>query len=793
MCIACSLTQSFDPARHDGVTYAALSEGVDAVAGTGTLYSIGVGDTFDGSLGSGDSADWVAVTLEAGTTYQIDLNGAGSGVGTLNDPLVRLYDSTGTQIASDDDGGPALDSSLGFTAATTGTYYIAASSFGGTGSGTYRITLTEPTPLSDGTLDDMALYLTEGYWGSERSWNTSSSNVITVNISGLTAEGQQLALWAFEAWEAVADIDFQVTTGSANITFDDNDSGAYASSYVSGSTITSSTINVGADWLTAYGTTIDSYSFSTYVHEIGHALGLGHQGNYNGSGNFDTEAVFGNDSWQLSVMSYFNQVENPNSIASYAELVTPMMVDILAIQNLYGAPDAATSATAGATIWGNGSNLGTYLDLLAQGQNYGGAPVAMTIYDVGGIDTLNLTHHGTYGSRVDMNDETFSDVGGLIGNLGIARGTVIENLITGNGNDTVTGNAVANDINVGAGADSVHGGLGADTIEGGAGNDTLSGGDDADEVWGGLGADVLSGGAANDLLGGGSEADTLTGDGGADTLYGGSGADMMDGGIGDDVLGGGQGADTLYGRDGNDVLWAGTEDDLIYGAAGTDRMGGGEGADTLWGGTENDTLYGGELDDFLYGEEHNDILGSGSGHDSLDGGAGADNLWGAGGNDTLIGGDGVDTLGGGAGADLLDGGTGSDTLRGGAGNDTLYAGGANDVLFGEGDDDLLAGGSGVDWLDGGTGNDTLIGGADADRFVFRAGDGLDTVSDLLIGTDRLLLDDALWTGTLSATQVLSTYGADVGADFVLSFDGGEQIVFTGLAGSTTLDTAVDIF
>ncbi|MHA3916475.1 matrixin family metalloprotease [Halovulum sp. GXIMD14793] len=90
----------------------------------------------------------------------------------------------------------------------------------------------------------------------------------------------------------VANIEFTETTGSADITFDDNSSGAYSTSSYSGNTIISSFVNVSTNWVATYGSKINSYSFQTYVHEIGHALGLGHQGNYNGSANYGTDETF---------------------------------------------------------------------------------------------------------------------------------------------------------------------------------------------------------------------------------------------------------------------------------------------------------------------------------------------------------------------------------------------------------------------------------------------------------------------------------------------------------------------
>ena len=100
-------------------------------------------------------------------------------------------------------------------------------------------------------------------------------------------------------------------------------------------------IVISSDWITNDGgaydgkTGIDSYGYQTYVHEIGHALGLGHQGPYNGSASYSANATYANDTWQYSIMSYF--AENNYSGSSYRYVVTPQMADIYAIGSIYGA------------------------------------------------------------------------------------------------------------------------------------------------------------------------------------------------------------------------------------------------------------------------------------------------------------------------------------------------------------------------------------------------------------------------------------------------------------------------
>ena len=103
--------------------------------------------------------------------------------------------------------------------------------------------------------------------------------------------------------------------------------------------------------------------FKTFIHEIGHALGLNHPAPYSKLYGlvFEDEALFSNDSWHTTVMSYFSQSDNPsiNQIVTDAIPHTPQIADIIAIQLLYGKP---AGANAGDTTYGVGANTDTYLD-----------------------------------------------------------------------------------------------------------------------------------------------------------------------------------------------------------------------------------------------------------------------------------------------------------------------------------------------------------------------------------------------------------------------------------------------
>ena len=146
------------------------------------------------------------------------------------------------------------------------------------------------------------------------------------------------------------------------------------------------------------------------------------------------------------------------------------------------------------------------------------------------------------------------------------------------------------------------------------------------------------------------------------------------------------------------------------------------------------------------------------------------------GNDTLDGGNGNDAILGLAGNDTLNGGNGNDVLDGGGGNDGLTGGNGNDMLFGSFGMDTLIGGNGDNSLDGGAGDDSLTGGRGPDLFVFHAGFGEDTITDLGNG-DRIQFDDELFG---SPQDVLDASQPDDDGNTVITLDAENTITLVGV-------------
>lgn len=446
------------------VTVSDATETGDVPQTSATTLAMLPGGAYTGTIDTDGDRDWIAITLEAGQTYRF--NADGSGTDALIDPLLRLYDESGTLIKSNDDVVPGVErnSTIVFTAPSSGTFYL---SVGAWEEGTTPITgeYTLSTAIDDGvfTNDEVANYLLRNGFDGGVGWDLSGGRTITVNLTALTADGISLAREALQSWADLTGITFEEVTTTAQITFDDDEEGAFAQVTTQSGFITSVDVNVSEQWLTDNSTRIDGYSYQTYLHEIGHALGLGHGGPYNSTADYGQDAIFLNDSWQSTIMSYFDQAENTWTTASAAFVVSPQVADILAMANLYG---LSTTTRLGDTVYGFNSNADrTIYDATALTRQ-----TSYVIFDSGGNDTMDYS--GSNANQVlNLNAESYSSLQGATGNVSIARGTVIENAIGGNGNDTLIGNDVDNILTGNTGDDAFYSSGGNDTFDGGTGSD----------------------------------------------------------------------------------------------------------------------------------------------------------------------------------------------------------------------------------------------------------------------------------------------------------------------------------
>lgn len=273
-----------------------------------------------------------------------------------------------------------------------------------------------------------------------------------------------------------------------------------------------------------------SAGFYVLIHELGHGLGLAHPHD-GGSGDSPTKFPGVSGPWILglneinqgiwSIMSYnFDPSwvghESPDA---YGHSMTPMALDIAALQAIYGA--------------NTGYRIGADLYELPQ-QNASGTGWSC-IWDAGGVDAIS-NEESSLSCSINLNAAVLdgeyaggyvSWANGVVGGYTIANGVVIENAIGGLGDDEIIGNLATNCLDGAGGADYLWGDKGFDTLYGGNGNDSLHGGMNADLLFGGDGDDLLGGGAGHDQINGGSGDDVIRGAKGMDTLTGGDGSDTF--------------------------------------------------------------------------------------------------------------------------------------------------------------------------------------------------------------------------------------------------------------------------
>jgi hypothetical protein len=190
-----------------------------------------------------------------------------------------------------------------------------------------------------------------------------------------------------------------------------------------------------------------NFDYEVLVHELGHALGLKHPFEADGSNTVVLSAA--EDSTVLTTMSY-------DSVASSFD-GTFRSFDLMTLTEAYGVNPAFRS---GADVYGFSAQGGVF------------------VIDGGGVDTISAASV-TQAVTIDLREGQQSHVGAsgqpisAAFQLTISAGSLIENAIGGSGADYLIGNALGNRLEGGAGNDRIFAGEGADTVIGGAGDDMI--------------------------------------------------------------------------------------------------------------------------------------------------------------------------------------------------------------------------------------------------------------------------------------------------------------------------------
>jgi flagellin-like hook-associated protein FlgL len=474
-------------ASDGSVTLPGTTNGANPVTGVtidGSFHALE--STATSTINLAGTQAFIGVSLNANQYYDLSITSARNA-----DTVLQLVDSNGSVVAS---GGTT--GTMRVKLESGGNYYIKATSAFALGNLTFEARAFSPQ-LNDTTGDALVDSVMAGgssFWrsvGSELTYEgaqispaitglSTNSTLATITYSfmntasgGATATGgtysaypsgsalgnsasdqngrvpftadqQNAVRRALDYYSSILGVTFvEKTDGTGgNLNFANNTqaaSGGYAyyPQSVSGSTYIY--MNNTATYTAAANLEDGDYGWTALIHEIGHAMGLKHPGNYNaGGGGTDPPYLpSAMDNRAYSTMSYSNPTGWTGSEAS-----TMGWVDIAALQYLYGAADRQNQTF-------------TFTDADTN--------VLKTIFANGVGNEANFTAT-TLELGVDLRGGSFISIGSNRNNIGVAYGTDIETLRLGSGDATVYSDTTGVDLYLDDGDLTFTGGRGADEI-----------------------------------------------------------------------------------------------------------------------------------------------------------------------------------------------------------------------------------------------------------------------------------------------------------------------------------------
>ena len=252
-----------------------------------------------------------------------------------------------------------------------------------------------------------------------------------------------------------------------------------------------------------------------------------------------------------------------------------------------------------------------------------------------------------------------------------AGDTGIENVITGSGDDTITGNSRDNTLNGGDGNNTFYVGGGNDSASGGNGDDVFYTGPGNNSLYGGTGDNTFYVGQGNnDMVGGYGENwyEFSAAAGGSNSITSGNGTDMLD-----------------------FSAFSGITFDLSSTAtqpvgSGYVTLSSGSGISNIVAGGGNNTITGNNLGNVITAGDGNNTINAGNGYNQIQLGNGANQVNGGSGTDDITVGDGNNSINAGDGDDWITAGGGNNSINTGGGNNTVDTGSGTNSFSGTGDD-----------------------------------------------------------------------------------------------------------